>query len=63
MATSGHNSSQSQFITSHINRGASVGPTEPLIDSVDVDQIIVPEVLFISYVLYPLISIAVQLSA
>lgn len=36
-------SSQPQFITSHANRGNSSGSTEPLIDSVDVSQIIVSE--------------------
>ncbi|XP_020270393.1 metal transporter Nramp3-like isoform X2 [Asparagus officinalis] len=43
MAPSAHNSSHSQFITSHTNHSSSAGPTAPLIDSVDVDQIVVPE--------------------
>lgn len=47
-AASGYNSSQSQFIASHTNHSASNGPTAPLIDGIDVDQIIVPEVIFLS---------------
>ncbi|KAJ6802098.1 metal transporter Nramp3-like isoform X1 [Iris pallida] len=44
MAASGNTtSSQFQFITSHSNRSTSNGPTEPLIDSVEVGQIVVSE--------------------
>ncbi|KAJ3708381.1 hypothetical protein LUZ61_012086 [Rhynchospora tenuis] len=34
---------QPQFISSHTNRSNSNGPTEPLIDSIDVDQIVISE--------------------
>jgi natural resistance-associated macrophage protein 2 len=35
---------QPQFITSHANGSNSNGPGAPLIDSIDVDQIVISEV-------------------
>ncbi|XP_020109880.1 metal transporter Nramp3-like isoform X1 [Ananas comosus] len=43
MSGSEQDSSQPQFIASHENRSVPSGPGAPLIDSIDVDQIIIPE--------------------
>lgn len=47
MSGSEQDSSQPQFIASHENRSVPSGPGAPLIDSIDVDQIIIPEVSFL----------------
>lgn len=45
MSTAGEaRNAPSQFITSHANRSDSNGHSEPLIDSIDVDQIVISEV-------------------
>ncbi|PKU61477.1 metal transporter Nramp3 [Dendrobium catenatum] len=43
MAASEQNSSHPQFITSHDDRGIFGGPSSPLIDEIEADQIIVPQ--------------------
>lgn len=43
MAATEQNSSHPQFLTSHGNNGAFGGPASPLIDEIEIDQIIVPQ--------------------